>query len=219
LRVPPGFFVDSRLATADISVQRKTYNAALKSLRSHLPETAGRVDADHGWLTPVKAHSDIVAVEALVEQGTVTDEFVADVLAVDFTNPIFADKRCGLLKLVPDTAGPDFITRFQDALRGASVPGASELLTNLTDPQRDSEFHHQQALAFIANCRQRASDPGAILDWLRLLAQRRIEVSASEISQNGQHHILEDPGRVVFPSTDPPAVPGRLVLTQACQVQ
>jgi hypothetical protein len=219
LRVPSAFFVDPRLATADISIGRQHYDAALQKLRSRLPDTPGRrPDADHGWLTPVKAHSDIVLVDALIEQGVVDKEFVADVLAVDFTNPVFSTIRCGLLKLVPDK-GPDFVARFQGALRGASVPGATELLGNLSDPARNAAFHQKQAVALLASCRQRAADPNAVLEWSRLLSQRRVEVAASEISQNPDGSILESPERVVFPSTQPKAVPGRLALTPACQVQ
>ena len=219
MHVPSAFFADSRLATADISVKRQHYDAALQKLRSRLPETPGRADADHGWLTPVKAQSDIVAVDALIEQGVVDKEFAADVLAVDFTNPVFSKMRCGLLKLVPDKGGSDFVARFQDALRGASAPGATELLRNLTDPVRNAAFHQKQALAFLASCQQRAADPGAVVDWSRLLAQRRAEVGASEISKNPRGHILEDPGRIVFPSIQPQAVAGRLVLTPECLVR
>ena len=219
LAIPSGFFVDHRLGTANISVQRQHYDAARQSLRSRLPETPGRTDADHAWLTPVKAQSDIVAVDALTEQGIVNAEFVADVLAVDFTNPVFSKTRCSLLKLVPEGQGSNFVARFQDALRGASVPGATELLSNLTSAQRDAAFHRKQAVAFLDNCKRRASDSGAVLDWSRLLAQRRVEVGASESSQNPRGHILEDPGRVVFPSTQPAAAAGRLTLTPACQVQ
>ena len=219
LRIPSAFFVDPRLAAADISVARPHYDAALKKLRSRLPETPGRVDADHGWLTPVKAHSDIVAVDALIEQGVVDKEFVADVLAVDFTNPVFSKTRCGLLRLVPDKGGADFVARFQGALRGSSLPGVSELLASLSDPARNAAFHEKQAVAFLASCRQRAADPDAVLEWSRLLVQRRVEVSASEISQNPQGHILENPERIVFPITQPKAVAGRLALTPACRVQ
>jgi hypothetical protein len=219
VRIPSGFFVDPRLGTADISVTRQAYDAALRRLGSRVRRTAGRADADHAWLTPVKAHSDIVAVDALIEQGIIDREFAADVLAVDFTDPTFAKARCDLLKLVPDSAGPNFIGRFQDALRDASAPGAAQLLVNLTDPKRNAAFHEHEALAFVASCRARASDPTAVFDWLRLLAQRRVDVSASEISKHPIGHVLEDPGRIVFPSTTPPAAAGRLVMTSACQVQ
>jgi hypothetical protein len=223
VRIPSAFFVDPRLAAAEISVRRQDYDVALQKLHSRLPKMPdGRVDADHGWLTPVKAHSDIVAVDSLIEQGVVSKEFAIAVLAVDFTNPVFSKIRCGLLKLVPDEGGSDFVARFQGALRGASAPGAAELLNNLSDPARNAAAHEKQANAFLAMCQQRAADAGAVLDWYRLLAQRRIEVSASEISQNPNGHILEDEprdaGRIVFPSSQPRPVVGDLQLTLACQL-
>ena len=158
LQVPSSFFVDSRLAAGPISIKREHYDAALQRVRSRLPKNAGRTDADHAWLTPVKAQSDMVAVDSLVEQGVVDNEFVAAVLAVDFTNPVFSKRRCDLLKLVPEERGPDFVARFQSALRGASVPGAVELLDNLSDPARNVDFHKKQALAFLANCQQRSAE-------------------------------------------------------------
>lgn len=219
VRIPSAFFVDPRLATAEVSVRRPDYDAALRKLRTRLLDTPdARVDADHGWLTPVKAHSDIVAVDSLIEQGVVGKEFAVAVLAVDFTNPVFSQTRCGLLKLVPDKGGSDFVARFQDALRGASLPGATELLQNLTDPARNAAFQQKQALAFLSACQKRAEDPGAVLDWYRLLAQRRAEVTESEISQNPQGHILEDPGRIVFPSTQSQRA-RHLALTPECQVR
>jgi hypothetical protein len=98
-------------------------------------------------------------------------------------------------------------------------PGAPELLGNLTDPQRNAAFHEKQAVAFLANCQKRAAEPATVQDWFRLLAQRRVEVEASEISQNRRGKILESPERTVFPSTQPKAAAGRLAMTQACQVQ
>jgi hypothetical protein len=219
LRVPSAFFVDTRLAAADISIDRQHYDAAVAKLNSRLTETSERADADHGWLTPVKANSDIVAAESLIRRGTVTREFAVAVLAVDFTNPVFSKIRCDLLKLVPDQVGPDFEVRFLGALRGGSGPGATELLKNLTDPSRNPALHQKHAAEFLRACQQRAADPEAVLGWYRLLAQRRAEVSQSEISQNPKGHILEDPGRVVFPTTQPPADAGPLALTLDCQVR
>jgi hypothetical protein len=220
LRVPSAFFVDTRLAAADISIDRQHYDAAVAKLNSSLPDTpGGRADADHGWLTPVKANSDIVAAESLIRRGTVTREFAVAVLAVDFTNPVFSKTRCDLLKLVPDQAGPDFEVRFLGALRGASGPGATELLKNLTDPSRNPALHQKHAAEFLRACQQRAADPEAVLGWYRLLAQRRAEVGESEISQNPDGRILEDPERVVFPSTQPPADAGPLALTLDCEVR
>jgi hypothetical protein len=224
LRIPTAFFVDPRLATAEITVQRQHYDAALAKLGSKLPSPDNRTDADHGWLTPVKANSDAAITDSLIAQGIIDKEFATAVLAVDFTNPVFSTIRCGLLKLVPDNGGPDFVARFKEALRGAAAPGAADLLNNLSDPSRTAAFHGKAASDFLASCQRRAADADSVFDWLRLLAQRRVEVSASEISQNPRPTILEkDPdhpenNRVVFPSTQPQAAPGGLVLTPACQV-
>ena len=217
--VPSEFFADVRVAANDVRVTRQAYDAALRSLRSQLPGTPGRADADHPWLTPAKAQSDITAVEALVRQGVIDAEFVADVLAVDFTNPVFSASRCGLLKLVPATGGSDFMPRFRQALQHSKAPAAAELLQNLTQAERTAGFHAKNVAAFLTSCAQRASDPEAVRAWVRLLAQRRAEVSASEISQDPLGHILEDPGRVVFPGVSPRPVPGRLALTTSCEVE
>jgi hypothetical protein len=80
LRCAPGFseilcevtrYINSDLRLPIHQAARQDYDAALQKLRSRLPEPPGRADADHGWLTPVKAQSDIVAVDALIEQGIV----------------------------------------------------------------------------------------------------------------------------------------------------
>jgi hypothetical protein len=42
LRIPSAFFVDPRLAAADVSVARPQYDATLEKLRSRLPKTPGR---------------------------------------------------------------------------------------------------------------------------------------------------------------------------------
>ena len=135
LQVPSAFFVDPRLAKGTISIKREHYDAALEKMHSLLPRSSPRRnDADHGWLTPVKAQTDIVAVEALIEQGVIDNNFVAAVLAVDFANPVFSKTRCGLLKLVPESGGTDFVARFQSALRGSSAPEVGTLLSNLANP-------------------------------------------------------------------------------------
>jgi hypothetical protein len=116
------------------------------------PNTS-RVDADHAWLTPVKAASDILAIETLVRQGVLNLEFVHDVLAVDLSNPLFSQGRCRLLRLVPQT--PDWQAFFQ-ALSEAGVgphadPAAQELLHNLMDPSRHSQFHQARAKVCCGN--------------------------------------------------------------------
>jgi hypothetical protein len=85
LRVPAAFLVDPRLAQGSVTVEHTQYDAALVTLNAAFPEGPQRRDADHGWLTPVKAFSDTLAVESLIKQGLIDQGFVSDVLAVDLT--------------------------------------------------------------------------------------------------------------------------------------
>jgi hypothetical protein len=217
VQIPAAFFADPRLGASSISISRKNYDQALQQLRSQLPVPSGRADADYAWLAPVKANSDMLMTEALVEMDVIDKEFVADVLAVDFTNPLFSPSRCSLLKLVPLEGKPDFLPRFQAALKASAEPAAKALLENLTDPKRDANFHRQQVRGYLDACQKRASKPEAAIEWFGLLAQRRAEIDQLEFSQHPQGHILESPGRVVFPTASAPKGPHDL--TRACEVR
>jgi hypothetical protein len=217
VQIPAGFFVDPRLGTSSITIPRQNYEQALQKLRSHMPGLSGRTDADHAWLAPVKANSDVVMTGALVEMGVVDNEFVADVLAVDFTNPLFSASRCGLLRLVPVEGGPDFLPRFQAALKSSAELAAKRLLENLTDPKRDANFHRQQVSGYLEACQKRASQPEAAIEWFGVLVQRRAEIDQLELSRHQDGHILEE-GRVIFPAASA-APTGPLDLTPACEVR
>jgi hypothetical protein len=220
VQIPAGFFADPRLGASPIAIPRENYDQVLRQSGSHLPDPPdgpGGADADHAWLAPVKANSDIVITDALVDMGVIDKEFVADVLAVDFTNPLFSRSRCGLLKLVPNKGGPDFLARFKAALKLSSDPAAKLLLENLTDPKRNVEFHRQQVGAYLDACQKRESTPEAANEWFDLLAHRRVEVDQEELSKSDRGKILEE-GRVIFPS--PVASPrGTVGLTPACEVR
>lgn len=214
--IPAAFFTDPWLAQGRVLVKRAHYTAALAALRAAFPEAAPRrADADHGWLTPVKAFSDTLVIESLIKDGLIDHEFATDVLAVDLTNPLFSPARCGLLRLVPEKADAAWQKTFKEALKAAAPnnPGAQELFDNLTNPARDAKFHQARAARFLEQCRQRLQTLPAVTELVRLLAQRRAEVSASEISKNRRGQILEPGFRVIFPTSEPIA-PRSLRLTE-----
>ena len=186
ISIPSAFFIDPRLmlkSNTRFTMDRKYYDESLAKLKSAFPET-GHLDADHAWLTPVKAYSDILAVDYLVRNGTVTDQFVQTVLSVDFTNPVFSKKRCDLLRKVPKQASPGWMEAFLAELQPA--PLANE---------------------YLRLCAQNLSGEKASYDYVTLLAQRRVEAANSEISTNKLGQILEPGFRVIFPTTTPPAIP------------
>ncbi|MFN0124230.1 MAG: hypothetical protein ACKV2V_27335 [Blastocatellia bacterium] len=217
ISIPSAFLVNPMLARGDIDIAREHYDAALTTLKSAFPEALpARRDGDHGWLTPVKAFSDTQAIEALIEEGLIDREFVMDVLAVDMTNPLFSTGRCGLLRLLPPKADTTWRNTFQGSLQAAAPgnPAARELHGNLTTPSRDTTFHQTRATALLAQSRKQAQSAPAVIDLLRLLAQRRAEARASAISQNRLGQILEPNFRVIFPGVNPAISPGTFQLTE-----
>lgn len=222
LRVPSAFLVDPRLAQGSVTIDHAQYDGALVALNAAFPEIRPlRRDGDHGWLTPVKAFSDMLAVDSLVKQGLIDQEFVSDVLAVDLTNPLFSRPRCGLLRLVPNKADANWKETFKASLKAnAQVnPAAQELLNNLTDPTRNAQFHQARGTRLLTQCQNRLQTKDSVVSLSRLLAQRRSEAFASEISKNPKGQVLEPTGfRVIFPQTRPLIRPGSFRLTDDCQV-
>jgi hypothetical protein len=217
--IPGEFFLDPRLGAGvpDVSLPRASYLAGLAAMGSAFPETA-RKDADHAWLAPVKATADIAQVKALVDAGLVDDELVADVLAVDMTNPALSAARCGLLRFVPENATPGWKDALVARLAGAAEPAARELHANRVDLTRSAASHRARAHALSTACQTKASDPAHVASLTRLLAQRRAEVAVNEISKNPRGQILEPGFRIVFPTTTPASRPGKLRLTETCDV-
>ncbi|HSX78096.1 MAG TPA: hypothetical protein VLQ80_05940, partial [Candidatus Saccharimonadia bacterium] len=217
IEIPSAFLVTPILAQGSIAVDRDHYDAALAALKASFPETS-LADADHGWLTPVKAFSDTLFIESLVKQGIINQEFVIDVLAVDLTNPVTSTARCGLLRLLPATADGDWQATFKASLRASTDPAAQELLKNLTDARRNIQFHQERATRFLQAAQKRLQTKDAVIEMYTLLAQRRAEVFASEISKNRKGQIFEPGFRVIFPQVTPAAKPGSLRLTADGQV-
>lgn len=220
--IPSAFLIDPRLAQGSITIDHAQYDGALLALNAAFPEIRPlRRDADHGWLTPVKAFSDMLAIDSLIKQGLIDQEFVSDVLAVDLTNPVFSRSRCGLLRLVPNKADANWKETFKASLKASAQanPAAQELLNNLTDPTRNAQFHQARGTRLLTQCQNRLQTKDSVVSLSRLLAQRRLEAFASEISKNKeQGEILEPDFRVIFPTTKPPIAPGSFRLTDDCQV-
>jgi hypothetical protein len=192
--IPSSSMVNPLLAKGVVGISTSRYKQLLVSGRMKFPETDRR-DADHGWLVPVKGYSDFIAIQKLIDRGTITEEFVADVLAVDFENPLFSSKRCGLLKLIP----LDGLENFPSRLKSSALPGASELYENLTDPSLTGSFHRERAQRFIEQTQlQLKSVQGQTETFKKLIDARRATFN-SEISKNPLGQILEPGFRVIFP--------------------
>jgi hypothetical protein len=158
-----------------------------------------------------------LAVSALVAANTIDDEFVADVLAVDFTNPALSKARCNLLMLVPAEPTADWRERFTQSLTASSDAAAKDLAANLTTTARTGSSHRQRATQFLAACRDKLKARSFVTSALRLVQQRRDEVTRNDISSSKNGQILEPGFRVIFPLPEPRA-PGELKLSEACEI-
>ncbi|KTC82798.1 hypothetical protein [Legionella cincinnatiensis] len=219
--IPMEFFIDSRFLPDQknqaIIISRAFYEEALNVLGSHFPETYLQ-DADHAWLTPVKARSDKLAVDNLINNRVIDTKFMLDVLDIDRENPVFSPTRCSLLRLLPATPTLNWHDVFIKNLSKSKEWAAKKLLKNRTSPEQDIEFYQQKARKFLQNCQEKLKNSKNVEKMYRLLVQRRIEVSTSEISLNPLGQILEPGFRVIFPENERILASRTLKLTSACDV-
>jgi hypothetical protein len=221
IAIPNEFFINKKLLNntdQTILITRKAYHQALSKAGSHFPETT-LSDADHAWLTPVKASSDQSAINHLIHSGLIDEKFANDVLSVDMTNPVFSSARCHLLTFVPNQWTDDWQHVFAQHLKSANNPRANELLQHLTNPAHTPAYHQQRAMALLMNCRDKLKNENNVDKLVTLLAQRRAEIKASEISKNRRGQILEPGFRVIFPETTLKPIPEKWMLTDTCEVE
>lgn len=194
VQIPSTSIVNPILATGLLNISSSAYRRLLSSVNMRFPET-NRQDADHGWLAPVKGHSDLISIQTLIEKKIINEEFASDVLAVDFHNPLFSSKRCGLLQLMP----LDGLANFADRLKSSVLPGARELYENLTNPLLTRSFHVQKAKELLSQTQAELSTESGREQVFRNLMKARQSVFNAEISQNPRGQILEPGFRVIFP--------------------
>jgi hypothetical protein len=208
IEIPQDFFVDARLVgdRRPISVDKAIYGKALAKVGSRFAEgeTPGLVESHHAFVVPARSHIDNRIIDALIMRGVLDDELVADVLAVDFSTPVFSGVRASLFKLLPNQAkdAADLRSQLIVALknRAPQTQVARELLTNLTDPGRTAEVLQKAARAYRDTCVQAAGELDAVVDWLTIASQRRREVTAADTAQHPDGQITEPRFRHVFPT-------------------
>jgi hypothetical protein len=221
--IPSGFFVDTRLATQSIVISREHYEAALTTIGSTFRPEYDANDADHPWLTPVKAHSDVVAIKSLLVEGLpdIDEELVADVLAIDMTRPVYSPQRCELLQAVPERFTPAWKMAFiQNLKKRTPETAVAELVKNLETPANAS-VHQESAQKLLHHCALKLQQSEHVVNMVRLLAQRRIEVRPAEERNNPVGQVMEQPTgsqgfRLVFPEVPISLLPGKLHLDPEC---
>jgi hypothetical protein len=145
-RVPFDSLLDPHLkGFGGIGITFTDYDDAIKANGQRVQGVSGAIDTVFDYPFIERAHADNDYVDKLVAAGILDDEFVNDVLLVDFTRPVFSDDRCGLLELSPVLASADltpenikagFLAALGDPAAGTP---AAELKNNLlTDGGHDA---------------------------------------------------------------------------------
>jgi hypothetical protein len=206
VEIPTGFFVDGRLAAPGrpVSASLAVYKSALAKVDSRFPTTTSPTrETRHAFVVPARSFIDNRVIDALIKSGILDDELVADVLAVDMTNPVYSRRRASLIRFVPAAAADaaELRQKLIAALRAAPAgdSAAQELLANLSDPARTAAAHRADAAAFLVACVNVAGAVDAVEGWLRVAAQRRKAIENAETALNPDGVITERGFRVIFP--------------------
>jgi hypothetical protein len=219
INIPTDFFVDSRLSgkKTTVSINSSVYRQALQAAASRFApdETGGLMESHHAFLVPVRSYSDNKMIDAMLGEGLLDQELVADILAVDITTPVYSQPRLSLLKYVPESASDvnDLREALVRNLSGATNdPAAAELLKNITDPSRNSSFYQKKANEYLNTISKNSNSNEFISDWLKIATQRRKEIDSSDTSKNPRGQITEPGFRVIFPVNNLKVKPGQFRL-------
>ncbi len=138
----------------------------------------------------------------------ISDDFVKDVLAVDFTRPTFSSKRCDLLQFAPRLAASKISANairdgFKANLKGRTG-AAAELLASLNDTNPNG--HDARVDAYANACAARATkDPKAMTrDILAQASQLRNAMRRARVNLSPDPSKLQQGrGVIEFPETLP----------------
>lgn len=203
--IPSAFWLNPLLGDINLTISVEDYNQLLKEFGTRFPETSLQ-DADHAWLTPVKAEADLNAIKQLIQQNIISKKFAQSVLMIDFTNPLFSSKRCELLKLIPEsyqTNSKEWIEQFLINLRNneEQFKGARQLADYMSKEQLDSKELMKKIKIYEYFLYQSISTRAGLRKHFQHLIELRKAVFRSELSQNPLGQILEPGFRVIFPET------------------
>ncbi len=107
-RIPFDSLLDPHLkGFGSISIDFADYDAAIKANGQRIQGIPGAIDTVFDYVFLERAHADNDYVDKLKAAGLIDDEFIKDVLLVDFTRPIFSEDRCDLLEFAPILASAD----------------------------------------------------------------------------------------------------------------
>ncbi len=127
-----------------------------------------------------RSEADKDYVEKLIKAEIIDEAFAKDVLAIDFTRPVFSEARCQLVTHAPSFSDLDelnaaniakgFAANIQASIdAGTATTAAVELLEHLKT-EDDSDAHQEEVENFLKACNERESKELVedVLAWISL---------------------------------------------------
>ena len=177
------------VGVADIAVPGSLYRRCLQRYDVHRSDGAIRIEGDSlfAFLTPEPAYEDTQLVDTMVREGLLSPRFVACLSMVDFTNPVFSERRAALVSYAPPDgsgirSGDELEARFV-ATVGKAVASDEHGAGRADSPEREFLANWQIAdhkRVFIGRItdyfkalRSGMVDADVVDGWFRLAEYRR----------------------------------------------
>jgi hypothetical protein len=153
--VPSHLFATNRngLGVSGTSFSATELTAALTAIGSTVPGVGGN-ELTTPFMEIEPSHEDESYLNQLVALKVIDQQFIQDVVMVDFTRPTLSDDRCALLSFVPDlTPANRTPAKIRDAIIDAldkEAPGAgspaAQLLAHLKATKAGTSVNHTETL-------------------------------------------------------------------------
>ena len=205
--IPADFFVEGLGSSKGLVViDNSAYQSALKRNGQKFVDRNGRRvgtanESPNGFLYVSKGDVDRRYIQELVAANVIDQDFVDDVMHVDFTRPVFSPTRCALASTAPKVAVSDMTPQkirdgFKTTLAASSLAGAAQLLKNVSNAS-DAAAHKRTVAAFFKACEAR---PGA--DFVNDILQYNAHLKAA--AKNHRANTPQGPqGIIEFSETFP----------------
>jgi len=158
----------------------------------------GKADTFFPFAFPHRSSIDADYVQQLISKRVVSQEFVKDVLSVDFTRPIFSEDRCSLLDLVPSIPASSLSGKAlsDGMIREIGTPAAGSPAAELLAQLKASGGWETRVSTFTAACEARPqkellADILKVTSLLRDQARERQVIEFEESMPDDQQSVPE----------------------------
>ena len=177
-----------------ISFSGNHYISSLNEFEFHIGDSDFKFKGDthFAFLIPEPSFEDVNLISLLLSRGIVSKKFIASLLMVDFSNPIYSNKRKELLKYFPNESNiKDFSIerKFKENIEktaNSMIEGSSEkhflINYNLSDSDWKEHFEKQIEDYFI-RLKNLVKEKEGFYDIVKLAESRRKEFRKTDLAE------------------------------------